>query len=492
MPETFQRQPGCRDDYDLIVIGGGPAGQKAAVQGAKAGARVLLVDREARPGGECVRRGTIPSKTLRETALHLAGLRGGMVGASRLAEPLDRGVALASLMRRLEAVIAQHERFIGAQLERNGIEFRRASAHLTGPGRLTLAVQGAAPESLCSSRILLATGSRPRPVPAFPVDGRSVLDSDTILGIEFLPRSLIVLGAGVIACEFATIFQALGVPVTLIDKAPRLLPFFDPELCDRFAASFDGAGGTRLHGVEPVSMECVPCPEAANGEAVRVHLADGRAVEADALLVALGRRADVRMLGLENVGLTPDARGFLPVDAEFRTAAEGIWAVGDLIGPPALAATAMEQGRRAARAALGLPPVGSGSEPPVGIYTIPELAGFGLSEAAARERFGEEGVLVGRARFDELARGQISGCLDGLLKLVCDRAGERVLGVQIVGEGASELVHLGQLAVLGSLGPEALVDNVFNFPTLAEAYRVAALDVLGQRARLRRSLDSAA
>ncbi len=465
---------------DLLVIGGGPAGQKAAIQAAKAGRRVALIDRASAPGGECVRRGTIPSKTLRETALHLSGLRHRAAGLSCLTRgPLDAGTKLASLMQRLDAVVLGHEHFLGAQLSRNGIEFRCGHARFEGPGRVRVVHSNGGSQLYAPKHVVLATGSRPRQVPGFEVDGHHIVDSDTILSMEHLPSSLLVIGGGVIACEFATVFQALDAHVTLIDRAPRPLGFLDAEIAQRFTRSFQASGGVLLPSVDPVGVEVDK--EHDGVRPVRCRLADGREFRAEVVLLALGRRAALDGLGLETVGINPNARGFLDVDANFRTDAPGVYAVGDVIGPPSLATSAMEQGRRAALHALGLPPPGGRDLVPIGIYTIPELASVGLAEAEARAQHGE--IRVGRSAFDELARGQINGALDGLLKLITDREGRRILGVQVVGEGAAELVHLGQIAMLGDLSVETFVDHVFNFPTYAEAYRVAALDVLGQCAR---------
>lgn len=468
--------------FDLLVVGGGPAGQKAAIQAAKAGRRVLLVDREAAPGGECVRRGTIPSKTLRETALHLSGLRQRAAGLHCLARsPIDAGTKLANLMARLDAVVLGHEHFLGAQLSRNGIEFLRGNARFDGPGRIFIDRADGRVERVAAQQVVLATGSRPRQVPGFHVDGHNIVDSDSILTLEHLPNSLLVLGGGVIACEFATVFQALDVAVTIVDRAERPLAFLDREIGERFTRSFQAAGGTLVPAVDPVGVELAPTAD--GRPAVRCELKDGREFRADVCLLALGRRAALENLGLETIDLAPNGRGFLEVDEFFRTKAPGVYAVGDVIGPPSLATSAMEQGRRAALHALGLPQPGGRDLVPIGVYTIPELASVGLCEAEARER--GIPVRVGRARFHELARGQINGALDGLLKMVTDAEGHTLLGVQVVGENAAEIVHLGQIAMLGNLGVHAFVDHVFNFPTYAEAYRVAALDVLGQCHRAR-------
>jgi NAD(P) transhydrogenase len=462
--------------FDLVVIGGGPAGQKAAVQAAKAGRRALLIDREADAGGACVRFGTIPSKTLRETAVAFEafGRRTGGVVDVRV-PPAAR---LAGLMSRLDDVVAGNARVLADQLARNGVEVWHGRARFVGPHEIQVVDVHGAVRRARGAAIVVASGSSPRTPPNVPVDHEHVLDSDSILSLAWLPRTLIVLGGGVIASEYASVFAALGTEVTMVDAAPRPLGFLDAELVAGFSAAFARMNGRFIGSRRAAHV-------AWNGlDAVDVRLDDGTALSAEKLLCALGRTANLDGLDIAAAGLVAGARGTLEVDACFRTAVPHVYAVGDVIGPPALAATAMEQGRRAACHALGLPLNGRGELVPVGVYTVPELACVGLDEEAARTRHG--GAIVGRAKFEELARGRIAGVEGGLLKLVADPAGERLLGVHVVGEGATELVHVGQMAILGGLSVDAFVDHAFNFPTLAEAYRVAALDVINQRARRHR------
>jgi NAD(P) transhydrogenase len=449
---------------DVLVIGAGPAGHKAAIQAAKAGQRVLLVDRAPTAGGECVQRGTIPSKTLRESASYLLGLRARSEGVIEVNVPPETKVA--SLMRRLAAVRSSHERTLEAQLERNGVERLRGRARFLAPE----SVEVRAPDrSVCrvSARVtVIATGSRPRQPEHVPVDHEHVLDSDSILSLIYLPQSLVVLGAGVIACEFASIFAALGVEVTIVDAGARPLAFLDPELTAHFTAAFRTMGGRWIGGRKTRSV-------AWDGSAVVTECEGGEVLRSEKLLCALGRVANVEDLGLAAAGIELTPRGHVPVDADFRTRVPGIYAVGDVVGPPALAATAIDQGRRAVRHALGLARPELDEVVPVGIYTLPEIASVGLSEEQAVARFGT--AFVGRARFAELARAHINGQTEGLLKLVAAPDG-RLVGAQVVGESAIELVHVAQMALVGRLGLEAFVDHVFNFPTMAEAYRVAALD----------------
>ncbi|MFN0242186.1 MAG: Si-specific NAD(P)(+) transhydrogenase [Planctomycetota bacterium] len=461
--------------YDVLVIGAGPAGQKAAVQGAKAGQRVLIVERDKAVGGECVHRGTIPSKTLRESAIYLAGLKQRASGLVR--DNLSSETKVKSLMKRQGEVLASYERYLTRQLERNGIELWHGRARFVSPNEIEVTAVDGTKRRAQAQIVLIATGSRPRKPADIPVDHEHILDSDSILSLIYLPASLVVFGAGVIAAEFATIFQALGVAVTMVDKGERPLSFLDAEITNLFVAQFEKAGGRFLARQKPVKVEADGLGK------VVTELDGGETICTEKALVALGRIASLAGINLEAAGLALNERGFLSVDAHCRTAVPHIYAAGDVIGPPALATASMEQGRRAIRHALGLP-LGTALETiPVGIYTVPEMASVGLSEAEATQRFG--GAVVGRAHFAELARGQINGDTEGLLKLVADPRGQKLLGAQIIGEGAAELIHLAQMALIGGLGIDAFVDNNFNFPTLAEGYRVAALEIAAQRTVLR-------
>ncbi len=451
---------------EFLVIGSGPAGQKAAIQAAKAGRQAVLVERENAVGGACVRTGTIPSKALRERAARPR--RHGEAEASErpMSELLD-GVA---------DVVAAHDRYMGAQLERNGVHLLRGQARFVSRDRLEVQRIGAPPLTLVAARCVIATGSRPRAPAALAIDHEHVLDSDSILSLSWLPRSLLVLGGGVIACEYASIFAALGCRVAQLDRNDRPLAFVDAELTDFYVESLRAAGSEFLPGagVRALAWDGV--------SRVQADLEDGRRLEADKALVALGRIANVEDLGLDVAGVTLNAAGQVEVDDTLQTTALGIYAAGDVIGPPSLASAAMEQGRRAACHALGLPVSESATAClPAGIYAIPEISTVGLDEAAARQRYG--GAQVGRARFEEIARGQIAGRPRGLLKLVATPDGREVVGVQVVGDGATELVAIGQVGLMARLDVDAYVETVFNFPTMAEAYRVAALDLVRQRRR---------
>ncbi|TAJ23461.1 MAG: Si-specific NAD(P)(+) transhydrogenase [Planctomycetota bacterium] len=458
--------------YDFAVIGAGPAGQKAAVQAAKLGKRVLLVDREGAVGGECVHRGTIPSKALRHSAQQLAAVR-GPEGAWMQASLAD-GTTVPGLMHRLDAVLRAHEQYMGRQIERNGVAHVQGRARFVSPRELEIERPRAGKLCVGADFVLVASGSRPRVPPGIPVDHEHVLDSDSILSLLYLPKSLLVLGAGIIACEFASIFQALGVRVTIVDKAPVPMGFLDADLSAAYVRAFEQAGGTFLAGRGVAAVDVDPLGW------VVAQLDDGTSVRTEKMLCAQGRIANLAGLNLEAVGLAPNKRGYLEVDAHCRTSVPSIYAAGDVIGPPALATAAMEQGRRAAQHAFGAGAALAPESLPSGIYTIPELATVGLSEAQALERHG--GALVGRAKYAELARGQINGCPDGFIKLVTGPDGRRIVGCHIAGESASELVHVAQIAMVAQLEVDAFVEQIFNFPTFAEGFRVAALDVIARRA----------
>ncbi|MFK7738956.1 MAG: Si-specific NAD(P)(+) transhydrogenase [Planctomycetota bacterium] len=456
------------EEWDVVVVGSGPAGQKAAVQGAKAGRRVCVIERDIGVGGACVRHGTIPSKALRETALHLSEMRSRIGRHVEVELPPD--LQLASLMDRMQAVVSAHVEYQGRQMERNGIEQMHGRASFVAND--TIKVEGVRGDVriLRAPTIVVATGSRPRAPSHVAIDHEHVYDSDSILSMAYLPQSMVVLGGGVIATEYATIFASLGAAVTIVDRYPRPLGFLDQEILDRFVAHFEARPGCSFLGeVEVQSVVWDGVSE------VVTKLADGRELRSQKVLCAQGRIANVDSLAIEAAGLETNARGHIPVDEDCCTNVPGIYAVGDVIGPPSLASASMAQGRRAMRAALDLDCSGVQDLLPSGIYSIPEISTVGRTEAECRADGVE--VVVGRARFQELARAQIAGSQHGLLKLVVAADDEqRILGCQVFGEGATELVHLAQMAMFNGNGVSVFIDNIFNFPTLAEAYRVAALD----------------
>jgi NAD(P) transhydrogenase len=458
--------------YDIIVIGGGPAGQKAAVQGAKAGKRVALIERERGIGGSCVYRGTIPSKTLRESALHLDRLKRA---GEALQFNLKPDTQIATLLSRLEQVVQAHDTFMSRQLRRNGISLLHGRARFVNVHTIEMQTVDGASQQFTAHTIVVATGSRPRNPKEIPVDHEHILDSDSLLSMMYLPQSLTVVGGGVIGCEYASIFALLGVEVTLVDRAPYPLQFMDKELVDQFVRGLESSGSHYLGESQIADVRWDGVMH------VVTTLKSGTIIKSDKMLVALGRQANIEDLDLDAAGVALSDKGLIPVNQYCQTNMEHIYAVGDMVSGPALASKAMEQGRRAVRHALSLPIGDAASTIPLGIYTIPEMASIGLDEMGARERYRDP--LIGRAKFEEIARAQISGGGQGLLKMIADPAGERLLGVQVVGDSATELVHIGQLALQSGSTIESFIDNVFNFPTYAEAYRIAALDILGQVAK---------
>ncbi len=456
--------------YDMIVIGSGPAGQKAAVQAAKAGKSVALIERDRMLGGSCVHRGTIPSKTLRENALRVKNMR---LNAELSQFELAEDTEMSTLINRLDQVLLAHDSYMQRQISRNQIERIHGRARFIDQHHLEISKLRGPAEVLQAEQIVIASGSFPRIPEHVPVDHEHIYDSDSILSMLYLPKSLTVLGGGVIASEYASIFQALGVKVTMIDRYPRPLGFLDADLTDKFVHAFEAMGGTWLGEKDVKHVEWDGLSN------VITRCGDGSEIKSQKLLCAAGRIANVSDLELDKAGLELNERGLISVDENLRTQVDNIYAAGDVIGPPSLASTSMEQGRRASCNALGITTGQMSQTIPSGIYGIPELSSVGLSEQQAREQHGD--ITVGRANFEEIARGQISGIQDGMLKIVCDGRGRKVLGVMIVGEGATELVHIGQMAMLAKADVDIFVESIFNFPTLAEAYRVAALAIIGQR-----------
>lgn len=459
------------DKYDLIVIGSGPAGQKAAVQAAKLGKRVALIERTREIGGSCVHRGTIPSKTLRENALRIKDMR---MNAAIANFTLNEATELATLITRLEDVLSAHDEYMSQQLHRNKIEIIHGRASFDSETTLNVLNVRGETLTLTAEKIVIATGSYPRHPDHVAIDHEHLFDSDSILSMLYLPKSLIVLGGGVIASEYASIFQALGVKVTMIDRYPKPLGFLDDDLCDRFVHAYETMGGTWMGNQNVVKAYWNDV------DAVVAECEDGTIVKADKLLCAAGRLASVDDLQLDKAGLNLSDRGLINVNEALQTAVPSIYAAGDVIGPPSLASASMEQGRRAGCNAFGIENGKMAQLIPAGIYSIPELSSVGMSERQARKDIGED-IIVGRAKFEEIARGQISGIQDGMLKIVCDAEGKKVLGAMIIGEGATELIHIAQMALLSEADVDIFVESIFNFPTLAEAYRVAALDVIEQR-----------
>ena len=457
-------------DYDLIVIGSGPAGQKSAVQAAKSGKRVAIVEQDNLFGGACVHRGTIPSKTLRENALRIKHMRENAALANF---KIDEDTELITLIDRLNEVLDAHHLYMSRQIERNDIDRIQGRASFISPHQLKITKVQAEAEEITTDRVILACGSYPRNPPNMSIDHENILDSDSILSMLYLPRSLTVLGSGVIASEYASIFQALGVKVTMIDKYPTPLGFLDADLTQTFVKVFEKMGGTWLgeHQISKISWDGIA--------EVTAECSNGTVVKSQKLLCAAGRLANVQHLDIENAGLSLNERGLIDVDSNLKTSVDNIYAAGDIIGPPSLASSSMEQGRRASINAMGLAAVEQKTLIPSGIYAIPELSAVGMSEKEARAEYGD--IIVGRANFEEIARGQIAGNTEGSLKLICDSEGKKLVGIAAAGEGVTELIHIGMMAIIGDMDIDVFVESIFNFPTMAEAYRVAALDVIAQR-----------
>lgn len=458
--------------YDLIVIGSGPAGQRAAIQGAKCGRRVALIEKREVIGGTCINTGTIPSKTMREAVMHLSGYNyQNIYGVSyRVKEK----ITMADLAFRVQHVIKTESDVTQAQLSRNGIDVLTGIASFVDSHHIR--VDGARGQAEYKAGvIILATGTRPATSPKVPFNQKTIINSDQILQMPEVPRTLIVVGGGVIGVEYTSMFATLGVRVILIERRPRLLEFADSEMVEALSYHLRDSRVTLRLNEEVESVE-----ETAEGTVV-ANLQSKKRISGDALLYAVGRQGNVHELNLEAAGLEADERGRIPVDSEYRTRQQHIYAVGDLIGFPSLASVSMEQGRLAAAHAFGVPACSNPASYPYGIYTIPEISFIGKTE----EQLTDEDVPyeVGIAYYREIARGQIRGDTTGRLKLIFHRETKEILGVHIIGEGASELLHIGQAVLVLKGTIEYFVNTVFNYPTLAECYKAAAFNGLNKLAR---------
>jgi len=457
-------------DYDLLVIGSGPAGQRAAIQAAKLNKRVAVVERKSILGGVCINTGTIPSKTLREAVLHLSGYREhNLYGASYT---VKQNITMADLLYRTDHVIQHELDIVRHQLQRNRVELVSAEASFVDANTVRLKyVDGRGWRDVSAAHIVIATGTTATKTDRIPFDGKRIFISDDLLELDHLPRTLTVVGGGVIGLEYASIFAALGVRVTIIDKRRRLLPFVDAEIIDSLVYHFNQQRaimrlGEEVDSIEPITDE--------NGDRVKIHLASGKQIITEMALYSIGRTGATYSLNIEGAGLQTNERGLLKVNECYQTNIPNVYAVGDVIGFPSLASTSMEQGRLAACHAFGIPTQSSPELFPYGIYTIPEISTVGRNE----EELTEQGIPyeVGKAQYREIARGQIIGDQTGLLKLIFHLDTHELLGVHIIGEGASELVHIGQAVMAFKGKVEFFINNVFNYPTLAECYKTAAFD----------------
>lgn len=461
------------DHFDLVVIGSGPAGEKGAAQAAYYGKNVAIVDKAPKPGGAPVFNAGIPSKTLRETALYLTGFQNRDVYGLSLA--VDPALALEHLRLRTGHVIDVMEAAVEKNLERHSIEFISGTATFSGPHSLT--VDGK--RTLEADVILVATGSRPFHAPGIDFEDPDIYDSESILGMDKPFQSIVVIGGGAVGCEYASIMAALGLDVTLTDMADRLVPFMDDEISDELAKAFKRIGVKMLMGQGSATIE-------RDGDGLKVTMGDGSEVRPEKVLFAAGRTGNIEGLGLEEVGIKLDERKRIVVDDRYQTSLEGVFAGGDVIGPPALASVSMEQGRVAICHAFGIPFKQKVDPfPPIGVYSVPEAASVGITEELAKER----GLPyeTGRANFAENTRANITGQTDGLIKLVFDRNDLRLLGVHILGDQAAELIHLGQSVIHNAGTIEEFIDTTYNVPTRTECYKYAAYDGLGRVHQLKKS-----
>jgi NAD(P) transhydrogenase len=459
--------------YDLLVIGSGPSGQRAAVSAVKKGKRAALVEMRSVVGGVCINTGTIPSKTMREAVLHLSGYNYRSIYGMNYR--VKERITMADLAFRVQHVIKTEVDVTEAQLSRNGVDVLTGVASFVDDHHVK--ITGLGGENVVEAdKIVIAVGTKPADSPKVPINGRTIINSDQILDLQTLPKTLIVVGGGVIGVEYTCMFAALGVRVTLVEKRPRLLEFADQEIVEALSYHLrDSRVTMRLHE-EVESVEELP------DGAVCANLESKKRISGDALLYAVGRQGNISELNLAAAGIEADSRGRIPVDKDFRTKVPHIYAAGDVIGFPSLASVSMEQGRIAVERAFGDETVQSNpSFYPYGIYTIPEISFIGKTE----EQLTEEDVPyeVGVAYYREIARGQIRGDTTGRLKLIFHRENRQILGVHIIGEGAAELVHIGQAVMTLGGQVDYFIDSVFNYPTLAECYKAAAFNGINRLAR---------
>jgi NAD(P) transhydrogenase len=461
--------------YDLVVIGSGPAGQKAAIQAAKVGASVAVVERRDTIGGVCANTGTIPSKTLREAAIYLTGLsERGLYGQSYR---VKEDITIDDLTMRTHQVMLREVDVIRSQLSRNHVRVLSGQGRFLDPHRIEIADLSGGLRTVTADRVVIATGTTPAHPPGVEFDEATILDSDGILNLARIPTTLVVVGAGVIGIEYASIFAALGTRVTIIERRERLLEFCDGQVVEALQYYLRDLGMVFRLGESVTSVE-------RHDGGTLTALASGKRIAADAVMYSAGRQGASADLDLEAAGLSADDRGRIAVDEHYRTAVEHIYAVGDVIGFPSLASSSFEQGRLAAAHAFGLESRPMRELLPIGIYTIPEISFAGRTE----EELTSKGVPyeIGMSRYRELARGQILGDSVGILKLLVAPESRTLLGVHAFGTAATELVHIGQ-TVMGLGGTvDYLIDQVFNYPTLAESYKVAALDATNKLRALNR------
>jgi NAD(P) transhydrogenase len=459
------------EDFDLVIIGCGPAGEKAGAQAAYFGKRVAIIEGAEHVGGSCINTGTVPSKTLRESALYFSGLK--QRGLYGIDYSLKENLTVNDFMHHEHEVVEMERQRILKNLALHHIELVRGRASFEDAH--TLSVSGAdGARRLRGEVILISTGSKPHRPAEIAFDDTRVFDSDTFLQMDHIPYSLAVIGGGVIGCEYASIFVALGVQVTLVDGRDRLLPFLDAEISERLRVRLAALGMNFWFNERPVKVQ-------STSSDVQLVMKSGKTLLAESVLFAAGRRAAVDGLSLEKVGLAVNQRGYITVDEHYRTAVPHIYAAGDVIGFPALASTSMEQGRVAVCHAFGFKyKQRVASMLPMGIYTIPEISAAGETEESCKEK----GIdyCVGRALYANNARGHIIGDTAGMLKLIFARSDKKLLGVSIIGESATELIHIGMMVLDHNGTIDEFIEQVFNYPTLSETYKYAAYEGLGNLA----------
>ena len=465
--------------FDLCVIGSGPGGQKAAIQAAKLGKRVCVVEQQESVGGVAVNTGTIPSKALREVILHVGGYA-TVAPRVRDFEAAGRDATLQTLWSSYQSVIRNEIDIVGHQLHRNGVTVLLGRGHFRDPHTLEVAGPEGV-ENVCADFFVIAVGSVPARPASIPFDGRTIITSDEVFSLGYLPHSMIVVGGGVIGTEYASMIATLGVRMTLIEGRARLLDFVDAEIIEALQYHLRQ---TRLNlrlGEHVVAIKQIPAPpgtRAVTGSMAEVTLESGKTLHADCLMYCVGRQGATEALDLPAVGLEADARGRVVVNESFQTAVPHVYAVGDVIGFPALASTSMEQGRVAACSMFGAACNAMAQLLPYGIYSIPEISMVGKTE----EELTRDGIPyeTGVAQYREIARGQLLGDEIGMLKMLIRPDSHTVLGVHAIGTGATELIHIGQAVIAFGGTAEYFLDAVFNYPTLAECYRVAALNGLNK------------
>ena len=452
-------------DYELLVIGSGPGGQRAAIAAAKLDRRVAVVERPEMLGGVCLNTGTIPSKTLREAILYLTGVdQREIYGQSYRVKD---EITIADLTARTTHVVTRESDVVRSQLTRNRVAIIPGTARFTGPNEVEVDDGGGRIRKVSADNVVIASGTKPARPASVAFDEKTIIDSDGIIHLERVPRSMVVAGAGVIGIEYASMFAALGTKVTVVERRMRMLEFCDEEVVEALKYHLRDLAVTFRFGETVASVEAHP-------QGAIALLSSGKKIPADTVLYSAGRQGMTEHLNLEAAGLTADPRGRITVDEFFRTSVPHIYAVGDVIGFPALAATSMEQGRLAAHHACGEQTATNTVPQPIGIYSIPEISFVGRTEDELTEACVP--FEVGVSRYRELARGQIVGDSYGVLKLLVSPEDGKLLGVHVFGTGATEIIHIGQ-AVMGCGGTvDYLVDAVFNYPTLSESYKVAALD----------------